>query len=56
MPDVVDLLKQDHREVERLFGAFERDRQPSLAEEISRSSSCTPQPRSSSSTPRCANT
>jgi iron-sulfur cluster repair protein YtfE (RIC family) len=34
MPDVVDLLKHDHRDVEQLFGAFERDRQPSLAAEI----------------------
>src|SRR5437763_15083823 len=34
MPDAIDLLKQDHREVEQLFGAFERDRQPSVAEEI----------------------
>ena len=34
MPDVIDLLKRDHREVEQLFGAFERDRQPSIAEEI----------------------
>ena len=34
MPDVVDLLKRDHREVEQLFGVFERDRQPSIAEEI----------------------
>src|SRR5438876_788624 len=34
MPDAIDLLKQDHREVEQLFGAFERDRQPSIAEEI----------------------
>jgi hemerythrin superfamily protein len=34
MPDVIDLLKQDHRNVEQLFGAFERDRQPTIAEEI----------------------
>jgi iron-sulfur cluster repair protein YtfE (RIC family) len=34
MPDVVDLLKRDHREVEHLFVAFERDPQPSVAEEI----------------------
>lgn len=34
MPDVIDLLKRDHREVEQLFGAFERDPQPSLAEVV----------------------
>ena len=34
MPDVIDLLKRDHREVEQLFGAFERDPQPSIAGEI----------------------
>src|SRR2546421_12454128 len=34
MPDVIELLKHDHRKVEQLFGAFERDRQPSIAEEI----------------------
>jgi len=34
MPDVIDLLKRDHREIERLFGAFERDRQPAAAEGI----------------------
>jgi hemerythrin superfamily protein len=34
MPDVVDLLKRDHRDVEQLFGAFERDPQPSIADEI----------------------
>jgi iron-sulfur cluster repair protein YtfE (RIC family) len=34
MPDVIELLKQDHREVEQLFGAFERDPQPSIAAEI----------------------
>src|SRR5947208_11978886 len=34
MPDVIGLLKQGHRKVEQLFGAFERDRRPSIAEEI----------------------
>lgn len=34
MPNVIDLLKRDHREVEQLFGAFERDPQPSIAEEL----------------------
>src|SRR2546423_15601322 len=34
MPDVIELLKHDHRKVEQLFGVFERDRQTSIAEEI----------------------
>jgi iron-sulfur cluster repair protein YtfE (RIC family) len=34
MPNVIDLLKQDHREVEGLFARFEGDQQLSIAEEI----------------------
>jgi Hemerythrin HHE cation binding domain len=34
MPNVIDLLKQDHREVEGLFATFESNRQSSIAAEI----------------------
>lgn len=34
MPSVIELLKQDHRGVEALFGRFETTHQSSIAEEI----------------------
>ena len=34
MPDVVDLIEQDHREVEQLFAEFESSKDPALAEKI----------------------
>jgi iron-sulfur cluster repair protein YtfE (RIC family) len=34
MPNVIELLKQDHREVEALFSQFERTSDPEIAEKI----------------------
>jgi hemerythrin superfamily protein len=34
MPDVVDLIEQDHREVEQLFAEFESSKDPAVAEKI----------------------
>ena len=34
MADVVDLIEQDHRAVERLFGQFEASNDPAIAEQI----------------------
>jgi iron-sulfur cluster repair protein YtfE (RIC family) len=34
MPDVVDLIEQDHREVERLFADFKSSNDPSIAATI----------------------
>lgn len=34
MPDAIEILTQDHREVENLFEQFEQSRNPSVAEEI----------------------
>jgi iron-sulfur cluster repair protein YtfE (RIC family) len=34
MPNVIELLKQDHREVEKLFTSFENDQQSSAAEKL----------------------
>ena len=34
MPNVVELLKQDHREVELLFSRFETSNDPAIAEKI----------------------
>lgn len=34
MPDVVDLIEQDHREVEQLFAAFESSKDRAVAEKI----------------------
>ncbi len=34
MPDVVDLIEHDHREVEQLFAEFESSKDPAVAEKI----------------------
>jgi iron-sulfur cluster repair protein YtfE (RIC family) len=34
MPNAIDLLKQDHREVEQLFSRFEASQDPAIAEKI----------------------
>ena len=34
MPSAIDLLKQDHREVEELFSRFESTRDPAIVEKI----------------------
>ena len=34
MPDVVDLIEHDHREVEQLFAEFTSSKDPTVAEKI----------------------